>query len=136
LSTGSRFGKVDDLIEAFDEKDDQAFKDLIKNYLSYAVDNEVLKLANKIVKSEEWLKETQQIKKKETANKQTVTKVEQLTDDREQYKPQSNTANARDNDVVTTKMSDLSVDEKTNEGFDKKEAEKGDEEDEFADGLL
>ena len=48
--------KIDDLLESYDEKDDDKFKELIKNYLSYAVDNEVLKLANNIVKSDEWLK--------------------------------------------------------------------------------
>jgi hypothetical protein len=53
------FGRVDDLLKAYDEKEDQTFKDLIKNYLSYAVDNEVLKLANKIVKSDEWIKQVQ-----------------------------------------------------------------------------
>ena len=31
---------------------------LTQNYLSYAVDNEALKIANKIVKSEEWIKQT------------------------------------------------------------------------------
>ena len=42
LSSDSRgFGKVDDLLEAYDQKDDDKFKDIIKNYLSYAVDNEV-----------------------------------------------------------------------------------------------
>jgi hypothetical protein len=50
------FSRVDQIIDAFDEKDDDAFKDLTKNYLNYAVDNEVLKLAHKIVKSDEWLK--------------------------------------------------------------------------------
>lgn len=30
---------------------------MIKNFLSYAVDNEALKLANKIVKSDEWIRE-------------------------------------------------------------------------------
>lgn len=53
------FGRVDDLLKAYDEKEDQTFKDLIKNYLSYAVDNEVLKIANKIVKSDEWIKQVQ-----------------------------------------------------------------------------
>jgi hypothetical protein len=58
-------GKIDDLLEAFDEKDDEKFKELIKNYLSYAVDNEVLKLANSVIKSEEWLKSLE-------ANKKTI----------------------------------------------------------------
>jgi hypothetical protein len=53
------FGRVDDLLKAYDEKEDETFKDLIKNYLSYAVDNEVLKMANKIVKSDEWIKQVQ-----------------------------------------------------------------------------
>ena len=48
--------KIEDLLEAYDEKDDEKFKLLIKNYLSFAVDNEVQKLANGIVKSEDWLK--------------------------------------------------------------------------------
>ncbi len=52
-----RFGRVDELINSYDEKDDEKLKSLIKNYLVYAVDNEALKLANKIVKSEEWIKE-------------------------------------------------------------------------------
>jgi len=52
-----KFGRVDDLIEAYDQKDDEKLKSIIKNYLSYAVDNEILKIANKIVKSEEWIKE-------------------------------------------------------------------------------
>lgn len=53
------FGRVDDLIKAYDEKDDEMFKTLIKNYLSYAVDNEVLKIANQIVKSDEWIRSVQ-----------------------------------------------------------------------------
>lgn len=57
LGADSRgFGRVDDLINAYDQKDDDGFKTLIKNYLTYAVDNEVLKIANKIVKTDEWIK--------------------------------------------------------------------------------
>ena len=42
LSSDSRgFGRVDDLLDAYEQKDDDKFKDLIKNYLTYAVDNEV-----------------------------------------------------------------------------------------------
>lgn len=57
---GAGFTNIDKLLEAYDEKDDETFKHLIKNYLSYAVDNEILKLANKIVKSEEWIKGQQE----------------------------------------------------------------------------
>ena len=48
-------GRIDELLTAYDEKEDAKFKELIKNYLSYAVDNEILKLAQNIVKSPEWL---------------------------------------------------------------------------------
>ena len=42
MASDSRgFGRVDDLLEAYDQKDDDKFKDLIKKYLTYAVDNEV-----------------------------------------------------------------------------------------------
>lgn len=51
------FTRVNELVECYDQKDDEKFKALIKNYLSYAVDNEALKLANRIVKSDEWIKE-------------------------------------------------------------------------------
>lgn len=47
--------RADELLEIYEEKEDEKFKDLIKNYLSYAVDNEALKIANKIVKSKEWI---------------------------------------------------------------------------------
>lgn len=53
----SNFARVEELVNCYDEKDDEKFKTLIKVYLSYAVDNECLKLANKIVKSEEWIKQ-------------------------------------------------------------------------------
>lgn len=33
--------RMDDLLQAYDEKDDPKFKELIKNYLSHAIDNEV-----------------------------------------------------------------------------------------------
>lgn len=56
-----RFGRVEELINSYDEKDDEKIKNLIKNYLSYAVDNEALKLANKIVKSEEWIKQCSEV---------------------------------------------------------------------------
>ena len=36
-------------------------KGIIKNYLSYAVDNEALKIANKIIKSSEWIKATREV---------------------------------------------------------------------------
>lgn len=32
---------MDELLEAYDEKDDAKFKDLTKGYLSHVVDNEV-----------------------------------------------------------------------------------------------
>jgi tetratricopeptide (TPR) repeat protein len=56
------FGRVDDLLEAYEQYDDEKFKGLIKNYLSYAVDNEALKIANKIVKSDDWLKHAEESK--------------------------------------------------------------------------
>lgn len=34
-------GRLDDLVEAYDEKDDPKMKDLIKNFLPHSVDNEV-----------------------------------------------------------------------------------------------
>jgi hypothetical protein len=33
--------RIDDLLQAYEEKDDAKFKELTKNFLSYAVDNEV-----------------------------------------------------------------------------------------------
>lgn len=33
---------MDDLLQAYDEKDDAKFKELLKNYLNHAVDNEVI----------------------------------------------------------------------------------------------
>ncbi len=54
------FTRVQELVDSYDQKDDEKLKALIKNYLSYAVDNEALKLANKIVKSEQWIKECQE----------------------------------------------------------------------------
>jgi len=56
-----RFGRVEELITSYDEKDDEKMKSLIKNYLVYAVDNEALKLATQIVKSEEWIKKCKEI---------------------------------------------------------------------------
>jgi hypothetical protein len=50
--------RIEDLLTAFDEKDEDKFKEIIKLYLSYAVDNEVLKMANAILKSEDWIKAT------------------------------------------------------------------------------
>lgn len=44
-------------MEAFDEKDDDRMKTIIKTYLTYAVDNELLKMVNNIIKSEEWIRE-------------------------------------------------------------------------------
>ena len=41
FDTQGGFARVEDLIQAYDEKDDEKFKELIKNYLSYAIDNEV-----------------------------------------------------------------------------------------------
>ena len=43
LSSDSRgFGRVDDLLDAYEQNDDAKFKDLIKNYLTFAVDNGML----------------------------------------------------------------------------------------------
>ena len=50
--------RIEELLVAYDEKDDEKFKEILKNYLSYAVDNEVLKMAQAVVKSEDWLKAT------------------------------------------------------------------------------
>jgi hypothetical protein len=50
--------RIEELLVAFDEKDDDKFKEIIRLYLSYAVDNEVLKMANAILKSEDWIKAT------------------------------------------------------------------------------
>jgi hypothetical protein len=50
--------RIEDMLTAFDEKDDDKFKEIIKLYLTYAVDNEVLKMANAILKSEDWIKAT------------------------------------------------------------------------------
>lgn len=36
-------------------------KTIIKNYLSYAVDNELLKMINNIIKSDEWIREAKQV---------------------------------------------------------------------------
>ena len=55
------FSRIDDFLQAFDEKDDDKMKNIIKTYLVFAVDNELLKMVNNIVKSEEWIRETQAI---------------------------------------------------------------------------
>lgn len=60
--------RADELLEIYEEKEDQKFKDLIKNYLSYAVDNEALKLANKIIKSKEWISSIQENRPSDSQN--------------------------------------------------------------------
>ena len=50
-------------------------KTIIKNYLTYAVDNELLKMVNKIIKSEEWIREAQAVQEQ---NKKTH--VSNMTD--------------------------------------------------------
>jgi hypothetical protein len=40
-SDGKGLSRADELLEAYDEKEDTKFKDIIRTYLSYAVDNEV-----------------------------------------------------------------------------------------------
>lgn len=52
-----RFTRAEELVNAYDQKDDDKMKALIKNYLSYAVDNEALKIVNRVVKSDEWIKQ-------------------------------------------------------------------------------
>lgn len=69
------FNRIDDLLNAFDEKDDDRMKTIIKNYLTYAVDNEFLKMVNKIIKSEEWIREAQAVQEQ---NKKTH--VSNMTD--------------------------------------------------------
>ena len=63
------------MIQAFDEKDDDRMKAIIKNYLTYAVDNEFLKMINKIIKSDEWTREARQVQ--EQNNK---THISNMTD--------------------------------------------------------
>jgi hypothetical protein len=50
-SDSKAFGYSDDLINAYDEKDADRFNLAVKNYLSYTVDNELLKLAQTITKT-------------------------------------------------------------------------------------
>lgn len=57
----AKFSRVEELVTAYDEKEDEKLKALIKNYLSYAVDNEALKIMNKIVKSDEWIKQCKEV---------------------------------------------------------------------------
>lgn len=53
------FSRIDELLDAYDEKDDDKMKNIIKTYISYAVDNELLKMMNTIIKSDNWIRETQ-----------------------------------------------------------------------------
>lgn len=56
LNETQAFSQVDEIIAAYDEKDEDTFNLKLKNYLSYAVDNEILKLAYTIPKNGEWYK--------------------------------------------------------------------------------
>ncbi|RNA22637.1 gamma-soluble NSF attachment -like [Brachionus plicatilis] len=60
--------RADELLEIYEEKDDEKFKNLIKNYLGYAVDNEALKIANRIIKSKEWISSIQEHNAPENKN--------------------------------------------------------------------
>jgi len=51
-SAGKSF--VEKLINAYDEKDNDFFKDACKGYLSYGVDNEILKMVIEIPKQQNW----------------------------------------------------------------------------------
>lgn len=96
------FTRVSELVECYDQKDDEKFKALIKNYLSYAVDNEALKLANKIVRSEEWIKEceaaVQDSKVRNPTNNSNVEAVPKQTYADKNYAPQAPSYTAPDED--------------------------------------
>ena len=62
--------RIEDIIDAFDEKDEEAYQTLLKTFLSYTLDNEVLKLAQTLTSVGEWTKKPKQVPNQPEQSKQ------------------------------------------------------------------
>jgi hypothetical protein len=67
--------RIDELVDAFDEKDEDAYQGLLKTFLSYTLDNEVLKLAQSLTSIGEWNKKPKVTAKQPDEPKQSYTPV-------------------------------------------------------------
>ena len=61
------------MVDAFDEKDEDAYQGLLKTFLSYTLDNEVLKLAQTLTSIGEWIKKPKEQTKQPEQAKQSYT---------------------------------------------------------------